>query len=422
MEYYYYLIFFFIIIIIFRLYVKITYKFWAYQPVFHYYNLLYWIYPIGIINKELPESNKFCNFINITTKNLFDYTDTEIEEIINLLKIHYNRNSDANYLPNKNNFINHFIGHTSKSYISVYNNNLFKLDNEKKENINEKKENINEKKENIIEKKENINIIKEKEIIGVITGRPINITLKNIKKKFNGYYVDFLCVNKEHRNKNIAPQLIQTYEYAQRHDNTESSISLFKREGKLTGIVPLTIYKTYMFHAKNIKPKIINDKLIKISKLNFDLITDFIDANKNNFDCIITINKSNLLNLIIKNIYTIYCILLNKKVVACYFFKENQMTYNIKKSYDTKYTVETSIDLVLSVNNTDNNTFIEGFKNSLNKFDRYYINIENISNNNIIVDYLLYKSLIPEVIAPIAYFFYNYANRPIPSKQVFILV
>ena len=49
MEYYYLLIFFFIITIVFRFYVKITYKFWAYQPVFHYYNLFYWIYPKGII-------------------------------------------------------------------------------------------------------------------------------------------------------------------------------------------------------------------------------------------------------------------------------------------------------------------------------------------------------------------------------------
>ena len=74
MEYQYYLLFFFILLIIIRLYVKITYKFWAYQPVFHYYNLFYWIYPIGIIDKELPKSNKYCNFINITTKNFFQYS------------------------------------------------------------------------------------------------------------------------------------------------------------------------------------------------------------------------------------------------------------------------------------------------------------------------------------------------------------
>ena len=60
-------------------------------------------------------------------------------------------------------------------------------------------------------------INKENKLIGVITGKPINITLK--KEKIKSYYVDFLCVDKSHREKNIAPQLIQTYEYTQRHDN-----------------------------------------------------------------------------------------------------------------------------------------------------------------------------------------------------------
>lgn len=399
MEYYYYIILFFIILIIFRLYVKLTYKFWAYQPVFHYYNLLYWIYPIGIINKELPKSNKYCNFINITTKNYFDCSNNEIDEIIDLIKNNYNRNSDANYLPDKNNFTNYFIGHTQKSYISMYINPLYKLDNEKKSNI-----------------------IKENEIIGVITGRPISITLKNTPKQ-NAYYVDFLCVKKEHREKHIAPQLIQTYEYSQRHNNKESSISLFKREGKLTGIVPLTAYKTYMFYTKSIKiDKIDVPSLIEISEVNFHLLTNFIDYNKKNFDCIITVNKSNLLNLILKNIYKVYGILNNKELICCYFFKQNNMIYNVKNTYENRITTSNSIDLALSINNTNNDVFINGFIIALKKFKKDYINIENISNNNIIIDNLLKKSLNPKFQAPMAYFFYNYANRPLPSNNVIIIV
>ena len=399
MEYYYYIILFFIVLIIFRFYVKITYKFWAYQPVFHYYNLFYWIYPIGIINKELPNSNKYCNFTNITTKNFLDYSNNEIDEIIDLIKTNYTRNSDANYLLDKNNFINHFIGHSEKTFISIYNNPLYKLDNEKKSNI-----------------------IKENEIIGVITGRPINITFKKTTK-LNAYYVDFLCVKKEHREKKIAPQLIQTYEYSQRYNNKESSISLFKREGKLTGIVPLTAYKSYMFYTKSIK----TDKtdiplLIEISEVNFYLLTDFIDANKNNFDCIITVNKSNLLNLILKNIYKIYGILDNKKLICCYFFKENNMIYNTKELYTDKYKSCNSIDLALSINNANNNLFINGFITAIDKCKKDYINIENISNNNIIIDNLFKKSLNPKFEAHMAYFLYNYAKRPLPSNSVIIIV
>ena len=67
------------------------------------------------------------------------------------------------------------------------------------------------------------------------------------KNTFKAFYVDNLCVHKDMRNKGIAPKIIQTHEYIQRHKNKNICVSLFKREGNLTGIVPLTIYTTYQF-------------------------------------------------------------------------------------------------------------------------------------------------------------------------------
>lgn len=410
MEYYYYLILFFIIIIAFRFYVKITYKFWAYQPVFHYYNLFYWIYPIGIINKELPESNQFCNFINITNQDFFEYSDSEIKDIVELLRKHYNRNSEANYLPTIDYFKTFFIGHTSKSFISVYNNPIYKIDNSKDKS----------------------DIKQENKIIGVITGKPISISIKKTGK-FKAYYVDFLCVNREHREKNIAPQLIQTYEYTQRHKITDSKISLFKREGKLTGIVPLTVYKTYMFYTNSINTdKIVDEKLVMINKINYHILTDFIDNNREKFECIITVNKANLLALINTNIYNIYCLLQDNTLVACYFYKTNNITYTIDKLYDNKATECQSIDLLASVKNCEMTTFINGFilslnkcikdKNKNSKINIKYVNIENISNNSVITEYLLNKSLKPKIISPMAYFFYNYVKRPLTSDKVLIIV
>lgn len=393
MEYYYLLIFFFIITIVFRFYVKITYKFWAYQPVFHYYNLFYWIYPIGIVNKDLPESNKYCNFINITNKSFFDYNDKQITEIVDLIRKNYNRNSDADYLPTKESFIAYFTGHNSKSYISVYNKEIYTMEKDKINN--------------------------ENKIIGVISGRPINITIKN--HKMRSYYVDFLCVDKFYREKNIAPQLIQTYEYTQRHDNKESKVSLFKREGKLTGIVPLTVYKSYIFNSKLINAEPVTKyKIIEISEVNFYLLREFIDNNKSHFDCIAIVCKSNLLNLIVKNVYKVYGLLENDKIVAIYFFKDNYVTYHVKELYKKEKKSIKSLDLVASINNCNNIDFINGFKNVINK--KRYINIENISNNNIIIDNLLNNSLKPINIAPMAYFYYNYISRPITANKVLIII
>ena len=117
MEYYYYLIIFIFVLWIFlKLYVKITYKFWAYQPVFHHYNILYWIYPCGIINEDLPKSNKYCNFINIITKQLDEYSKDDLKDILDLIQNNYHRTKIANYYPTIDNFSSYFTGHNSKIF------------------------------------------------------------------------------------------------------------------------------------------------------------------------------------------------------------------------------------------------------------------------------------------------------------------
>jgi choline-glycine betaine transporter len=47
--------------IIFVGYSKIRLKFWKSQPVFHCYNLFYWLSPPGIISFDLPPANKYLN-------------------------------------------------------------------------------------------------------------------------------------------------------------------------------------------------------------------------------------------------------------------------------------------------------------------------------------------------------------------------
>ena len=83
---------------------------------------------------------------------------------------------------------------------------------------------------------DNLSTIPDKQLIGVMTGRPINITLKNTPT-FKAYYIDYLCVHNDYRKNGIAPELIQSHEYIQRHKNKKIHVSLFKREGTLTGIV-----------------------------------------------------------------------------------------------------------------------------------------------------------------------------------------
>ena len=403
MIYYYFFIFIIILLFLIKLFIKIKFKFWAEQPVFHYYNLFYWLFSNRVINNNLPKANKYCNFINIICKDFLEFNETEQKNINNLLQTNYCRSKNIDYIPSEESFKSNFIGHNKSTFIGIYNEDQYELKDNK--------------------------FIKDEKIIGIITGRPIFITLK--KELLNAYYVDYLCVDKNFRNKNIAPQLIQTYEFIQRNKVQDSKVSLFKREGILTGIVPLTVYKSYRFNANYINSEKRIDflkqsnRLIEISELNFDLFRELI--NKKTFKCKILTTETNLLNLIKNKIYKIYGLISDNILLGVYIFRENNL---IMKEDSKEYS---SIDLIASLINCDKNNFVNGFEQSLkeikknnknNKKDNElkYINIEDISDNDIILNYLFSKSFSKDFSIPMAYFLYNYIHKPILSKNVFILI
>jgi len=392
-----------ILYLLFKLYIKFTYKFWAYQPVFHSYNLINWINPKGIVY-DTPKINKYCNFIDITTKNFFDISEEEIITIIDLINKTNKTNKtnmEATYLLNKNNFVAFFTGHLNKSYIAIYKKQLYSLNQEATQTIQ--------------------TIQSSTGLIGVITGKPITITIKN--QSLNSYYIDFLTIDTTYSNKDIQGQLIQTYEHYQRHDNKEFKISLFKHNGKLKGVISLTSYNSYIFNSALISPKYdCYYKIIEISEVNFYLLTNLITLSKRYFKCVTMVHESNLLHLILKNIYKIHGLLdiKSNELKSCYFFKQSNITFQVKELYKKEKKNIVLLDLVGSIKNCDNTEFINGFLIVLNK--KCYINIENISYNNILIHYLLNNSLSALNISYNSFFLYNYICKPILSKNILIIV
>ena len=381
-------------LILFKLYVKIKYKFWAYQPVFHYYNLLYWINPKGIINDDLPETNKYCNFLNITTTSFEERDENTIKEIVGFIQRYYYRNSNINYSPTNSSFSSHFIGNNSKTFISTYYKPIIQINVKDYSQVN------------------------NTELVGIMTTKPINITFKNMKT-FIGYYVDYLCVHNEYRKMNIAPEIIQTHEYIQRHNDKKIKVSLFKREGELTGIVALTTYLTYQFSISSISKYTLlhpSMKLIEINKLNLNLLITFIYNQRNKFECYALPDITNLLTLINNEIYKIYAIIENDKLISCYFLRDTHMYYNDNKA----------VECFASISNCPHNEiFINGFIKALQKYSKKIkatlITIENISHNNIIINYIFSLNILSKIESPTAYFFYNYAKRPILSEKVMLI-
>jgi hypothetical protein len=263
-------------------------------------------------------------------------------------------------------------------------------------------------------------LISDKKIIGVMTTRPIHIIMNNSTKdvKFDAYYVDYLCVDKMYRKKGIAPQVIQTHEYNQRLLNKNIVVSLFKREDELTGIVPLCVYSTYGFSVdKWSKPTDLHPsyKLLEVNPQNLHFLLDFIKKNNSQFEIVINTEVTNIIELIkTKNIF-IYTIMLDDEIICAYFFRKT-CTF-IEKNMEV-------LSCYASINDCDDNIFIQGFKISFWKIasENYFgfAAIEDISHNNIIIENLKNKTY-PLIVSPTAYFFYNFAYPTFRSNKVLIL-
>lgn len=224
--------------------------------------------------------------------------------------------------------------------------------------------------------------------------------------------------------KNIAPQLIQTHEYNQSHNNRKICVSLFKREEELTGIIPLTVYKTYCFplREKNIGPPEQLTSKIKIltgDKQNIYYLYNFINEVKNNWDIIIYPEISNIMELVSTNNLFVKMLVIDGNIEGVYIFRKT-CTY-IEKDKE----IISCIASIYSKNLITREEFIKGFKVSLwsiikdhNNFK--YLTIEDVSDNTSIINNICIKTN-PVIISPMAYFFYNFAYSPFKSEKCLII-
>jgi len=236
------------------------------------------------------------------------------------------------------------------------------------------------------------------------------------------YYVDHLCVDKMRRKKGVAPQIIQTHHYNQRHHNREIVVSLFKREDELTGIIPLCVYNSYGFEMHgwskpiDLMPSM---ALVECGKSNIHHLFDFMRENcASKFDICIQPEISNLLELIkTENIY-VYMIIEAGDVKSAYFYRKS-CTF-IRKGVE-------AICCFASINCFDKretDVFIHGYKIALwkicEKHGFRFTVIEELSDNYLIVNALKMRTK-PVITSPTAYFFYNFAYHTFQPKKTLIL-
>ena len=394
------------------LYLKSKYGFWVSQPVFHIYDFSYYLFPPGILRLDLPDKNKYTNFKDITTSIYKELTSLQKTEMTYFIQKHYLKNGENIYIPEWKHIECYFNGLNENQHSS-----FFSFYWEKNWVSDLKKGTITE----------------TKKIIGCMTSRQVEIILlnkfsfnmrkdvKNLENngqvKLNAYYVDYLCVDKSYRKKGIAPQLIQTHEYHQRHLNKNVCISVFKREGELTGIVPICVYKTYGFSIENWRQPISLAppfSLLEATKQNMNLLLEFLKENQSQFDLIMQTNYTNLFELIQTNNVFLSFVLWEHQIVSCYFFRKTCVFIEKEKEILTCYASIKDDECPMDI-------FIGGFKNSFwkiaTKYSFGFCAVEKISHNGWIVDNLLLKSK-SMVESPAAYFFYNFSYPTFRAERV----
>lgn len=371
--------------VIFYIFFRVSIPFWSRQPVFHLHNLFYWIYPPGVIEQEVKIDYKYYDS-TIEFLELDKLPKKTFDSFHQFLSDEYLPDYSEKYNPTKQSLISQFSGN-EKSRISL----KYSFDIENNKFINKK-------------------------IIASMITLPLQCHLYD--KRFEVLYTDFLCVAKNFRQKNVAANMIYTHNYNCRNKKPEI-VAMFKREGKTTLITPITIYNTYFFDLTYWpkKEKFIanNIQLILINSDNLSILFNYLNIIKKEFDCYFQSCIENVFGMIKNNLIYITLILKDSNPQGVMMFR-NSFT-----SYDNKNSIEcfgSYFDMV------SNKAIQYLFYNSLlmikNKLDYNYIWVENISHNNKILNIIL-KNHTPKADTTMSYYFYNYACRPILSKNVLLL-
>lgn len=368
------------------IYIRIKFQFWALQPVFHLYDLHHWLNPNRIIDESPPIINKYVNLVNIQTYAVLDAPMSLIKEASALIKTHYLRSKLVEYLPEQEDIFEYFHTNLSTSYISVYTH---------------------------------FQSLNQPEIIGVITARPLFITFKQ-KPIIIVNYIDNLTVKKEKRKLGIAPSLIQTHHFHIRQLNMKTKVCLFKREGDMTAIVPLTTYNSSSYDLSsviNITYNLPKCNVIKIENHNFILFKEMVKQSYRRFECCINMEVTTLYQLVIKGKIIIYVVIYLGEPVCCYVFKKMPCLVEVDKK---------CIELITTLSCCPyNDLFLTGFQSACRRIVRKYkisrVIIEEIGDTRNLINMLNVHKIYPKSQCPSAFFLYNYACYSIKPENCFLI-
>jgi len=207
----------------------------------------------------------------------------------------------------------------------------------------------------------------------------------------DAYYLDWVCVSRDYKDRAISRNLIQTHEYNQRILNPVMSVSMFKKEIDLCeGIVPLVEYNTYTFYLRSIKPPGLprGVHIRRITKTTISMLIDFLEKIKETpkFNARIFSDISVLSNQIESDQLYAYCLCYDEGVImGYYFFRNANLQYE---------------DLVEGAADCDTLQFVGSYNNTgdINGSDVFFLGFLHVYQN-ILVHRKTYKMMLFEGIS-----------------------
>jgi len=393
-----------IVLILAWIIVKIKYKFWSSQPVFHTYDLKYYLFPPGIIRTAIPEKTRYFN-PDIQFSEFGDTSNSIKSTFCAFIKRSYLQNGANKYAPSKQNIMPYFEGHASKCYLSELSST-----------------------ENLVDAKTQ-RIMQRPKMIASMTTRPMACELdgpSGEREAFMCNYVDYLCVDGDNRGKELAAHAIYTHEYYNRRLPNIPVVSVFKREGETMGVVPICKYSMDGFSMRGwrtMPPLPANvGKVVRCTPTNMYLASDFIRQRaKRDFGLYLGVGDGNLAALLrTGNVYLYLFVNVQGVITSVYFFRHT-CTWLSEG--------EQVLACFASVRgDTSDDLFAHAFKLSVThivrtegKRHKYTLLLmENISNNDVLVENLKKRTAV-SIREPAAYFFYNFAYRSFPANRCLVI-
>lgn len=347
---------------------SVSRRFWTMQPVLYWGNAWRLIYTPHIISPHLPAENSMVVLDCVTTSK---FSPDHADKLNKFIWTHYLPKKDNRFAPSDQQIIPYFKTTTHAPLISWFENK------------------------------------------GCITSRPMHvfICLSTLTIEFDVYYVDYLCVHSDHRKSGIAPKLIQTHHYNQRHANPGIKVSVFRREEDwMHGVLPLCSFNTEGFLMSQL---ICKDKafISKINRSPGNTLTEFIQTVQKMFSVFMVAEMATLNELICTE--NILWVTVSREYEIAHFFFRNTGIY----VDDVEI-----ISLFASIGeNSVHNTpiFSRMFHASLEVLKiipKQLLAIERVSHN-----VFINTRTQPIVISPTAYFFYNFSHHPVSAHTLCVL-